>query len=263
MSQESILQHNPLQALMQLDENVGTRERMVSAIAGGTLLALAAGRNNWAALPLGLLGGSLVFRGLSGHCEVYKQLGVSSSEGGHHLSQQGGRMLTGEVKVQKTVTINATPERIYSFWRKFENLPHFTQNLISVNEIEPGITRWVAYGPGSSTITWDAKIEEDTPNQRISWSTLPGSTLEHNGSLHLTPTSRGTEVRVVIRYYVPGGKMLQNLIKLTGDEPGQQIDRDMRHLKALLETGEIPRTDGQPTGVGLNIADRPVSAVEA
>jgi uncharacterized membrane protein len=35
--------------------------------------------------------------------------------------------------------------------------------------------------------------------------------------------------------------------RLFGEEPSQQIRADLRKLKALLETGEAPRTEGQPS----------------
>ena len=33
-----------------------------------------------------------------------------------------------------------------------------------------------------------------------------------------------------------------------GQEPGQQIQEDLRHFKQMMEAGEIPTTEGQPTG---------------
>jgi uncharacterized membrane protein len=234
-----------------LDQNVGPTERTFSTIAGGALLAMAAGKQNWAAMPVGLLGGALLLRGLTGHCEMYKQLGLSSTEGGHHLNKGGG-MLQGVVKVQKTVTIKGTPSKLYSFWRNFENLPRFTENLISVRETEPGLTHWVARGPGGTNVEWTARIHEDTPDQRISWSTIEGSDIDHNGSVMFTPApgGRGTELRVVLRYSMPGGKLGKGLAMMFGDEPGQQIDADLRRLKQILEAGEVARTDGQPAGAG-------------
>lgn len=62
------------------------------------------------------------------------------------------------------------------------------------------------------------------------------------------PAGRGTQVKVVLRYDIPGGKLGQGLAKLLGSEPGQQFDADLRRLKMFLETGEVSRTDGQSAG---------------
>ena len=51
-----------------------------------------------------------------------------------------------------------------------------------------------------------------------------------------------------MRYDIPAGKVGQALAKLLGEEPGQQLDADLRRLKMFLETGEVSRTDGQSAG---------------
>jgi hypothetical protein len=38
------------------------------------------------------------------------------------------------------------------------------------------------------------------------------------------------------------------MAKLFGQEPGQMIEEDLRRLKQILETGEIARVEGQPSG---------------
>ena len=36
--------------------------------------------------------------------------------------------------------------------------------------------------------------------------------------------------------------------KLYGEEPDIQVEEDLGRFKALMETGEIPATEGQPVG---------------
>lgn len=226
--------------------NVGKRERLVSAVTGAALFAMAGPRPRLTALPIHALAASLLVRGLSGHCSLYGALGISSCHG-HHPS---GGAFNLPVKVQKTVTIQSTPEDLYSFWRNLENLPRFMEHLVSVEDLGEGRSNWVAKAPVGGTVSWEAEIEEDTANERISWRSLPGSDVKNNGSVtfHRAPGGRGTELRVVIRYEAPGGRLGQIIGKLLGEEPGRQLDADLRNLKAILEAGEIPRTDGQPSG---------------
>lgn len=232
-------------------KNVGDSERLVSGLVGGAVLLVAMQRRSWLVKSLGLLGLGLIGRGMSGQCSLYRQLGIDSTEGSHHLAIPGG-MFNRTVKVQKTVTVKATPAEVYAFWRKFDNLPRFTQNLESVTETQPGQTHWVARGPGDLKVEWEARIHEDTPNERISWTTVEDSPVQHNGSVRFTadPAGRGTQIRVVMRYDIPAGKFGQALAKLLGEEPGQQLDADLRRLKMFLETGEVSRTDGQSAGAG-------------
>lgn len=233
--------------------NVGDRERLASGIVGGALLLLGARRRSLLNQSLALAGLSLLGRGISGKCAVYKQLGITSAKDGHHLALPGG-MFNRTVKVQKTLTVKATPAEVYGFWRNFENLPKFTQNLISVAEKQPGLTHWVARGPNDLQLEWDARIHEDTANERISWTTTEDSPVQHNGSVSFRedPAGRGTQIKVVLRYDIPAGTVGQALAKILGDEPGQQLDADLRRLKMFLETGEVARTDGQSAGAGRN-----------
>jgi hypothetical protein len=44
------------------------------------------------------------------------------------------------------------------------------------------------------------------------------------------------------------GKLANLWEGLVGRNPKQSVIEDLRHFKALAETGEIPRTQGQPHG---------------
>jgi len=49
-------------------------------------------------------------------------------------------------------------------------------------------------------------------------------------------------------YRPPAGKVGAQIAKLFGEEPRVQIADDLRHLKQLMETGEVATTIGQPSG---------------
>ena len=51
-----------------------------------------------------------------------------------------------------------------------------------------------------------------------------------------------------MQYAPPGGKVAALVAKLFGEEPRQQIPQELRRFKAILETGEVPTTEGQPAG---------------
>jgi hypothetical protein len=44
------------------------------------------------------------------------------------------------------------------------------------------------------------------------------------------------------------GKLTSMWETLVGRNPKQSVIENLRHFKALAETGEIPRTEGQPHG---------------
>jgi uncharacterized membrane protein len=50
-------------------------------------------------------------------------------------------------------------------------------------------------------------------------------------------------VRVDLSYRPPAGKLGVAIAKLFGEEPGQQVEADLRRLKQVLETGEVVHSD--------------------
>ena len=62
------------------------------------------------------------------------------------------------------------------------------------------------------------------------------------------PDGRGTEVRVVIEYIPPAGRLGSWVASLFGEEPEMQVREDLKRFKQLVETGEVARTEDQPTG---------------
>lgn len=58
-------------------------------------------------------------------------------------------------------------------------------------------------------------------------------------SFGTAPGSQGTEVRVRLRYEPVEGKLGALVARLFGEEPAQQVARDLRRLKQILEAGEV------------------------
>jgi uncharacterized membrane protein len=219
--------------------NVGDYERLASAV-GGPLLALyGLGQRSPLGLGLALVGGALMYRGVTGHCHVYQALGMNTAESAG-----------GPLHVERSLTINRPTDDLYVFWRDFANLPRFMKHLESVTVSDGRRSHWVARGPAGSTVEWDAELVEDQPNTLITWRSLPDAQVDNAGSVRFerATNGRGTVVRVSLDYNPPAGALGAAVAKLFGEEPGQQIADDLRRLKSLMETGEIPTTAGQPAG---------------
>ena len=58
------------------------------------------------------------------------------------------------------------------------------------------------------------------------------------------PGARGTELRVHAEYTPTGGKIGDALARLFAKDPGSQIRSDLRHVKQLIETGEVALSEG-------------------
>ena len=242
-----------------IDVNVGRTERWVSMLAGGILAAYGLNRR---ATPVGaaaLAGAALLYRGASGHCNVYHALGVNRADG--HATGKGTGMIADRhsdtrqklggkrgIHVEDSVTINRPIGEVYRFWRNVENLPKFMQHLESVAMRDAGVSHWVAKGPGGMKVEWDARIINEIDGKVIGWQSLEGSAIATAGSVHFDETPRGTRVRVHLQYSPPGGKLGAAVAWLFGEEPTIQVREDLRRFKALLEAGEIPTVEGQSSG---------------
>ena len=60
--------------------NVGEVERQLSMIGGTVLVVCGLLRGSFSGLSLAALGGALIWRGHTGHCETYQMLGYNSAE---------------------------------------------------------------------------------------------------------------------------------------------------------------------------------------
>lgn len=170
----------------------------------------------------------------------------------------GNTAAKGAIRVQKSITINRSPEEVYSYWKDFRNLPNFMYHLESVEVTGEGRSHWVASAPAGTTVEWDAEILEDRPNERIVWRSLPGADVDNAGIVEFERATggRGTVVRVEMEYSPPGGVIGAGIAWMFGEEPKQQMSDDLRRFKQVIETGEIVRSEAALQGAGV-IMQRP------
>jgi uncharacterized membrane protein len=78
------------------------------------------------------------------------------------------------------------------------------------------------------------------------------------------PGGRGTEIHVDLEYGAPGGPVGRAVMKVSGDDPLQMVQDDLRRFKQLVETGEVVRSEGAPTGhsARLQPKQRPAQPLE-
>lgn len=225
--------------------NVGHRERQISLLAGGVMALMGLTRGSLGGLMMAGLGGALLYRGATGHCPANAALGRDTSD-----PAKPEDYYDYGIHVEEAFVINKSPEELYNFWRRFENLPLFMKHVKEVQQFDDNRSHWVVTGPANMSIEWDAEIINETPNELIAWRSVEGAQVDNSGSVRFVPAAgeRGTEVRVVIDYIPPAGILGKWFASLFGEAPEQTIREDFRRFKRLMETGEAPTIQGQPTG---------------
>jgi len=239
--------------------NVGKVERGASIAAGTLLLAQGIKAKGWLGTATALMGIAFLRRGITGFCYTYQALGVNSSArqpGDASYREKGSGQnvsvphQTG-VRIDEAVTVSRPREEVFRFWRDLANVAEFMEHVESVRTLDDGSkTHWMAKGPGGRCLEWEAQIINEKENELIAWRSMPGSEIPHAGSVLFKEASggRGTEVRVEILYTPPGGAAGAMVAKLLGEDPAAQIRSDLKRLKARLEAGVLPNTEGQPVG---------------
>lgn len=217
---------------LALRRNVGTTERWLSLLGGGA--AIVGGVRRGGALGTGLaaLGGLLVFRGASGHCPGYARLHVSTARG-----EDGGLMGSNEVRIHTKMHIDRPREMVYRYWRDLENLPRFMTHLKEVRA-DGNRSHWIARSPLGLTISWDAQVTQDTPNERLAWRSLPASRVDTRGEVRFRPAAvgDGTELEIELYYRPPGGGLSRGLASMLGGISERGIARDLERFKQMIES---------------------------
>ncbi|HEX9948055.1 MAG TPA: SRPBCC family protein [Allosphingosinicella sp.] len=150
-------------------------------------------------------------------------------------SSSGGRQES--TTVEESVIINRSPREIYDFWRNFENLPQFMDNIESVTKLNEVRSHWVIKAPAGTSVEFNSLVTEDIPGRLIAWKSEEGATVPNRGRVEFIETSSGggTNVRTTISYDPPAGAFGRIVAKLFQREPGVQARQDLDRLKQLLE----------------------------
>jgi len=215
--------------------NVGNGERMLSVVGGLALAGLALGKlrkSKGIAMLLG--GGYLLARGLTGYC-VFNNL----------VGRKTTYKNASAIEASLTFMIDKPREEIYAYWRRLENLPQFMKHLLSVMQKDNTHSTWTAVMPGGmGTLTWEAEIVEDQPNEYIAWQSLPGSAVDNAGEILFSeiPSLPGTEVSVLISYRLPGGDLGSLAAKFINPVVESLLNEDLNRFRDFMEKGELPET---------------------
>jgi uncharacterized membrane protein len=220
----------------QRNSNVGNKERIISALAGGYLLY--SSMRGRASVTKGALSVFLLYRAVTGHCPAYKALNYNTVDKPENIN------------IRTVITVNKPRSEVFAFWRKLENLPLFMKHLKSVEQIDDNSSMWKAKIPGwPVTLSWKAQILKEEKDELLSWQSLPDSTVFNAGKVEFRDAGNNeTEVHAVITYKAPLGKAGEEIARLLNPAFENMVQEDLRNFRRYIETGEVPTIEGQPYG---------------
>jgi uncharacterized membrane protein/osmotically-inducible protein OsmY len=205
--------------------------RLLTTVAGGALALYGARQRGAAGAALGLAGVALFSRG------------ASNSE----LARLAGLRGRDAVNIQKAIAVNAPIEDVFDRFTQWENWPHWMSHVREIRRSGPrGVvgerTHWVVDGPAGRAIEWDAETTRILPNELVSWKSVEGASIRHEGTVRFDRIPDGaTRVQVQMSYAPPAGALGHAVATILGRDPKRQMDDDLARFKTTIETGRPPR----------------------
>lgn len=154
----------------------------------------------------------------------------------------------GKLWVRTSALVQSDRMKLYDLWHDVESAPRWQEHIVEVAATGPKTSRWTmktSNKDDADTITWDSEVIADEPGVRIAWRSVSG---ESNNAGEVifedAPGGRGTVVTVLQEFRM--GKIASAWETLVGRNPKQEVVENLRHFKALAETGEIPRSQSDP-----------------
>ena len=150
-------------------------------------------------------------------------------------------------KIIESIDVDVPVRIAYDQWTQFEAFPRFMEGLEKVEQLDDTTLRWTAE-IASVKKTWTAKITEQTPDQRIAWTSVEGATNAGVVTFHRLDDRKA---RVTLQLDVePDGP-----VESVGDALGfvqRQAAADLKRFKEFVEErgvatgawrGEVRRDD--------------------
>lgn len=167
---------------------------------------------------------------------------------GHYLPPPEDK--DGKLWVRTSALVQSSPQELYDLWHDIESAPLWQDHIVEVVRTGDKTSRWsmkTSNDVDAEIITWDSEILADEPGVRIAWRSIGGDS-ENAGEVIFDESvgERGTVVTVLQEFRM--GKLASLWETFVGRNPKQAVIENLRHFKALAETGEIPRSQRDSHG---------------
>lgn len=148
-------------------------------------------------------------------------------------------------------TIAAPPQHIFDLYARTEVIPTWQEGVISVTPVGNSRYHWIVEEPSTGAQTeFDSEVVTSIPGvrhvSRVQDGPFAGSTDSLTFEEH--PHGRGTIVTWVSEFVLPAASVSSAIASITSRGPQQAVVENLRRLKQLVESGQIPSVEGQPAG---------------
>lgn len=262
VTDSNVIDHVAGPASEERGPNVGWRERVASTVIGGGLLVRGLKRGSLGGAATALVGGILVYRGLTGKSRLYRALEAKAEaememDAGTDRDSEGvdvdddTRLPT----VERSITVGEPADVLADYWRDPDQVSRIVGDFADVFETTGtggDRHRWRVQAPFGRTIEWETTVVEDEANNQLRWESTEDALVPHECAITFreADNDRGTILDLEIQYEPPGGSLGNAAMDQLGFAPDVLAGTALRRFKSLAETGEIPTTEGNPSARG-------------
>ncbi|MDQ4142285.1 MAG: SRPBCC family protein [Actinomycetota bacterium] len=139
--------------------------------------------------------------------------------------------------IEQSIEVNLPVRPVYNQWTQFEEFPQFMEGVEYVRQLDDTRLEWAAEIAGQRR-EWEAKITEQTPDQRVAWASVGGT--GHAGVVTFHRIDDNTTKVMLQMEFQPDG-----LVEKAGDKLGivrSRVKSDLERFKSFIESR------GQETG---------------
>ncbi len=139
--------------------------------------------------------------------------------------------------IEQSIEVKVPVRPVYNQWTQFEEFPQFMEGVEYVRQLDDTRLEWAAEIAGQRR-EWEAKITEQTPDQRVAWASVGGA--GHAGVVTFHRIDDNTTKVMLQMEFEPEG-----LVEKAGDKLGivqSRVKGDLERFKKFIESR------GQETG---------------
>ena len=208
------------------EPNVGPLQRGASVAAGAALVTVGVRRRTVGGALAALAGAGLLYRGAI-----------------------GSRSVRDAVTIQRSLTIELPRDEVYRRWRDPRNQPLVWGHFAELTNATEEAAHWRVDAPLGRRFEWDTRVVEDREGELLRWESASGN-VPNEGAVEFrdAPGDFGTEITLRVRFDPPGGPLGDAAVRVLDDPPKLVLAKALRRFKSLVESGEIPSTDRNPSG---------------
>jgi uncharacterized membrane protein len=144
--------------------------------------------------------------------------------------------------IERSVIIKCPVDKVYKFYRHFENLSSFLGDVIAIESSGPAVSRWTIEGPLGIQLRWTVRVTEERINEVIKYETVSSSGLTTYWEIHFSPGSTPDETEIHEVMTTPLGRLGRAALALIGKFPAEEMSSNLHRLKELMETGQVTDT---------------------